>query len=172
MDMLNASIDWSYKKMYTKCQEFQKEGSGWTVDEVLHLKLLIGKYKPLKSSQYFELPKKIAKTHCILNIQNKDDKCFLWSILAHLHVVPPHQNGYRVEKYIPYVKWVEHGRHYLSCSCERGSQIWKKKPEWHICQCFWIWGWNVSSSHLKGSEGQTCQPVTPWTKGENTLLSD
>ena len=60
--------------MYTDCQEFQKEGSGWAVNEVLHLRLLTGKYKPLKGSQYFELPKKIAKTGCILNIQNKDDK--------------------------------------------------------------------------------------------------
>ena len=100
IDMLNASIDWSYLRIFTDCQEFQKEGSGWAVDEVLHLKLLTAKYKPLKGSQYFELPKKIAKTGYILNIQNKDDKCFLWSILAHLHVVP--QNGYRVEKYIPY----------------------------------------------------------------------
>ena len=88
--------------MFAACQEFQKEGSGWAVNEVLHLKLLMGKYKPLKGSQYFELPKKIAKTNCILNIQNEDDKCFLWSILAHLHVVPPNQHGYRVEKYIPH----------------------------------------------------------------------
>ena len=61
-DMLNASIDQSYLKMFAACQEFQKEGSGWVVDEVLHLKLLIGKYQPLKGSQYFELPKKITKT--------------------------------------------------------------------------------------------------------------
>ena len=88
--------------MFNACQEFQKEGSGWVVDEVLHLKLLIGKYKPLKGSQYFKLPKKIAKIGCILNIQNKDGKCFLWSILAHLHVVHYHNHGYRVEKYIPY----------------------------------------------------------------------
>ena len=76
-DMLNASVSQFYLKRFAACQEFQKEGSGWVVDEVLHLKLLIGKHKPLKGSQYFELPKKIAKTHCILNIQNKDDKCFL-----------------------------------------------------------------------------------------------
>ena len=100
--MLNASIDQSYLKMFAACQEFQKEGSGWVIDKVLHLKLLIGKYKPLKGSQYFELPKKIAKSHSILNIQNKDDKCFLWSILAHLHAVHYHHHGYRVEKYIPY----------------------------------------------------------------------
>ena len=78
MDILNASIDQSYLKMFTDCQEFQKEGSGWAVDEVLHLKHLIGKYKPLKGSQSFELPMKIANTGCILNIQNKNDKCFLW----------------------------------------------------------------------------------------------
>ena len=60
--------------MFDDGQEFQKEGSGWAVDEVLHLKFLIGKYKPLKGSQYLELPKKIAKSHSILNIQNKDDK--------------------------------------------------------------------------------------------------
>ena len=72
------------------------------MDEVLHLKLLIGKYILLKGSQYFELPRKIAKTQCILNIQNNDDKCFLWSILAHLHLIHYSQNGYRVEKYIPY----------------------------------------------------------------------
>ena len=88
--------------MFAACHEFQKEGSGWAVDEVLHLKLLIGKYKPLKGSVYFELSKKIVKTHSIFNIQNKDDKCFLWSILAHLHVVPPNQHGYRVEKYMSY----------------------------------------------------------------------
>ena len=42
-DILNASIDQSYLKMFAACQEFQKEGSGWVVDEVLHLKLLMGK---------------------------------------------------------------------------------------------------------------------------------
>ena len=61
MDMLNASIDQSYLKMFAVCQEFQKEGSGWVVDEVLHLKLLIGKYKLLKGLQYFELPKENSK---------------------------------------------------------------------------------------------------------------
>ena len=75
--------------MFAACQEFQKEGSGWAVDEVLHLKdfSLGNELQPLKGSQYFELPKKIAKTNCILNIQNKDDKYFLWSILTHLHMV-------------------------------------------------------------------------------------
>ena len=87
--------------MFAACQEFQKEGSGWAVDEVLHLKLLIGKYKPLKGSQYFELPKKIVKMGCTLNIQNKDDKCFLWSILAHLHVVHNHQQWIQSRKVHP-----------------------------------------------------------------------
>ena len=36
-DMLNASIGQSYLKMFAACKEFQKEGSGWAVDELLHL---------------------------------------------------------------------------------------------------------------------------------------
>ena len=62
----------------------------------------MGRYKPLKGSSYIELPAKIRHTHGILNIQNKDDKCFLWSILASIHEVKSGQHGYRVDKYIPY----------------------------------------------------------------------
>ena len=58
MDMLNASIEWSYLKMFADCQEFQKEGSGWAEDEVLHLKLLIRKYKPLKVHNTLNYPRK------------------------------------------------------------------------------------------------------------------
>ena len=62
----------------------------------------MAKYKPLKGSQYIDLPKKIKYTRAVLNIQNNDNKCFLWSILVSLHEVPPNQHGYMVEKYIQY----------------------------------------------------------------------
>ena len=34
---LNLSIDQAYYKMFVDCQEFQREGSGWAIDEVLYL---------------------------------------------------------------------------------------------------------------------------------------
>ena len=47
-ETLNLSIDQAYYKMFVDCQEFQREGSGWAIDEVLYLKLLMAKYVPLK----------------------------------------------------------------------------------------------------------------------------
>ena len=58
--------------MFVDCQEFQREGSGWAIDEELYLKLMMAKYVLLKGSQYIELPKTIHKAHAIVNINNED----------------------------------------------------------------------------------------------------
>ena len=86
--------------MFVDCQEFQREGSGWAIDEVLYLKLMMAKYIPLKESQYVELPPKVKNSKAIINIQNDDDKCFLRSVLAYLYEA--NHNRQRIEHYIPY----------------------------------------------------------------------
>ena len=53
--------------------------------------LLFGNYKPLKGGSYIPLPDFMKKKNAILNIENKDDKCFLWCILRYLH--PVHNHG-------------------------------------------------------------------------------
>lgn len=47
-----------------------------------------------------DLPPKLRFSHGLLNIQNEDNKCFLWSILAALHPVQRHHE--RVSNYIQY----------------------------------------------------------------------
>ena len=71
--------------MFIDCQEFQREGSGWAIDEVLYLKLMMAKYVTPKGSEYIELPPKVKNSKAVINIQNDDDKCFLWSVLAYLY---------------------------------------------------------------------------------------
>ena len=39
----------------------------------------------MKGGTYIPLPKFIQNKNAIINIQNEDDKCFLWSILRYLH---------------------------------------------------------------------------------------
>ena len=82
------------------CQEFQREGSGWAIDEVLYLKLMIAKYVPLKGSQYIDLPPKVKNSKAVINIKNDDDKCFLWSVLAYIYEANDHR--YRVKHYEPH----------------------------------------------------------------------
>lgn len=76
-------------------------GSGWTIDSIELLQLNIAKYEPLKGSSYLPLPEFIAKKKAIINVQNKDDKCFMWSVLAKLH--PAQKDPQRVTKYKQYV---------------------------------------------------------------------
>ena len=43
---------------------------------------MMAKYVPLKGSQYIDLPPKVKNSKAVINIQNDDDKRFLWSLLA------------------------------------------------------------------------------------------
>ena len=73
------------------------EGSGWNVRGINHLKIFFHKTNPINGMTYVEFP---IRTNAILNIQNNDTYCFLWSILASIH--PVNKDPQRVSKYIPY----------------------------------------------------------------------
>lgn len=45
------------------------------------------KYAPLSRSSYLNLPADIKKKHGCLNIENTDDACFAWSVVAALYPV-------------------------------------------------------------------------------------
>ena len=90
------------QEVYKHSQEFQAEGSGWTLDQVLSLAVHTVAYQPLMGNSYMELPEFIKKKRAVLNIENKDNKCILWSILAHMHPMEWYDNPKRVSKYRPY----------------------------------------------------------------------
>ncbi|XP_033753110.1 uncharacterized protein LOC117336607 [Pecten maximus] len=87
-------------KMYTSFIEYQRQGSNWTLDKVLQIQIHMSKYSPLKGSSYIPLPIKLRSKHAIINVQNKDKKCFMWSVLAALH--PAKKDSQRVAKYTDY----------------------------------------------------------------------
>ena len=64
---------------------FQKGSSGWYFKEVLKLEIHTTEFNPMKGSSYIPLPDWIMRKKAIVSIRNKDDKCFLWSILRYLH---------------------------------------------------------------------------------------
>ena len=73
------------------------EGSGWNLQGINHLKIYFHKTNPINGMTYIKFP---IRTNSILNIQNNDTYCFLWSILANLH--PADKDPQRVSKYIAY----------------------------------------------------------------------
>ena len=79
-------------EILTKISIYQNNGSGWYFNEVLSLEIHTVDYKPMKGSSYIPLPDFIVKKKAIVNIQNRDQKCFLWCIPHYLRPVKTH-NG-------------------------------------------------------------------------------
>ena len=74
-----------FSKILTDIEEYNKNGSGWYFKEVLKLEVNTVEFNPTKGSSYIPLPDWISNKKAIVNIQNKDEKCFLWCILRYLH---------------------------------------------------------------------------------------
>ena len=81
---------------------YQEKGSGWYFKEIIKLELHLVEYKPMRGSTYIKLPEFIKKKNAILNMENKDDKCFLWCILRYLH--PKLNHGERISDLKKYQK--------------------------------------------------------------------
>ena len=91
----------SKNKIWNIFDGWLKEGSGWIITSLDEFILKICKYTPIMGSSYIKSPKKIENTKYVVNIQNEDNKCFLWSILAALHPVERHTE--RTSNYEPYI---------------------------------------------------------------------
>ena len=81
-------------------EEIQKvedtEGSGWMFGEVIKLVLHTTKWEPIYGSSYIPLDPYLANKKAIINMQNEDDKCFMWSVLRALY--PKNKNAERIDK--------------------------------------------------------------------------
>ena len=78
-------IDKCVKKIIEDLEIFQKNGSGWYFKEVVQLEIHTVEFNPTKGSSYIPLPDWISNKKAIVNIENKDEKCFLWCILRYLN---------------------------------------------------------------------------------------
>ena len=86
-DILSKMI----KEILDKISIFQRNGSGWYFKEVSSLEIHIVDYKPIKGSSYIPLPNFLIRKKAIINMKNKDNKCFLWSVLRYPHPIENHE---------------------------------------------------------------------------------
>ena len=94
---IDESLNESIKKMFNFFIEYQRQGSNWTVDKVVDLTIHMARYRPLKGSSEIPLPIRLRSKYAIINVKNKDNKCFMWSILAALY--PTNIHAERIVKY-------------------------------------------------------------------------
>ena len=90
------------EKLKEKIDTYTKLGSGWHVDQVLKVTMTMTKVSDLiyvTGSSYIESPESINQSKAVVNVQNKDHFCFLYSILAAVNYDKIPKNRYRVTNY-------------------------------------------------------------------------
>ena len=81
-------------------EAYTEKGSGWYFKEVDKLEIHTVEFNPTKGSSYINLPDWIKNKKAIVNIKNKDDKCFLWCVFRYLHPKETHEEKIKdLEKY-------------------------------------------------------------------------
>ena len=85
------SINRCFEEILYKIDNWINEGSGWLIDSVNSEYVNISKYFPLLGSSYIEFPKELKHPKKgLINIQNNDNRCFLWCHVRHLNLVSDH----------------------------------------------------------------------------------
>ena len=102
---IEVDLDWTDKRdLYVTVTErilenmaaFQNEGSPWKLRSITRLELHTVRYNPLRGETSIPLPKELADKKAIINMKNKDNKCFLWCVLRALNLKDNHPE--RVDK--------------------------------------------------------------------------
>ena len=82
---------------------YEGRGSGWKFMGIQNLEILITKVKHFGGSSYIELPLEIKNKKACVNVQNNNQECFKFSILAALHYDEIKDNLKRPSSY---TKWL------------------------------------------------------------------
>ena len=66
-------------------------GSGWIIELIESQYINISTYRPLSGSSYMDLPVELRSPRKgLINIKNKDQKCFLWCHVRHINPSKEH----------------------------------------------------------------------------------
>ena len=72
-------------------------GSGWNVESIESQYINISTYRPLSESFYIDLPVELRSPRKgLINMKNKDKKCFLWRHVRHIN--PSNKHPQRIKK--------------------------------------------------------------------------
>ena len=71
-------------------------GSGWVFYKIIKLELHTVSYRPLRGNTWIPLPKELVDKKAIINMKNKDNKCFMWCVQRALN--PKNNHPERVDE--------------------------------------------------------------------------
>ena len=85
----------SFQEILYMIDVWINNGSGWNVESIESQYINISTYRPLSGSSYMDLPVELRiPRKGLINIKNKDQKCFLWCHVRHIN--PSKENPERI----------------------------------------------------------------------------
>ena len=81
-------LDHLFQEIIYRLENWISHGSGWIIEEIISQYLNLSSYLPLSGSNYIKLPKELNHPmKGLINIQNNNNKCFMWCHVRHLNCV-------------------------------------------------------------------------------------
>ena len=87
----------SFQEISYMIDVWVNNSSGWNVESIESQYINISFYRPLLGSSYIDLPIQLRiPRKGLINIKNKDQKCFLWCHIRHIN--PSKEHPERIKK--------------------------------------------------------------------------
>ena len=81
----------SFQEILYMVDNWINERSGWIIELIESQYINIWTYRPLSGSFYIDLPVELRSPRKeLINIKNKDEKCFLWCLVGHINLLNKH----------------------------------------------------------------------------------
>jgi len=97
----SLDLDSAIAHLNERVEGFTRRGSGYFLARIDELSASFVTFRPLWARFFVSTPQWIVNKQAVVNIRNQgDDKCFVWSILAHLY--PAKKTANRLTNYIKY----------------------------------------------------------------------
>ena len=81
----------AFQEILYRIDAWINEGSGWIVKSVESQYINISAYRSLVGNSYIDLPIELrGSKKGLINIKNKDQKCFLWCHVRHINLTKKH----------------------------------------------------------------------------------
>ena len=109
-------------KMFNSFDTWIRNGSGYRLRSIDLVQLSIFKYNPIGGTTYIPTPKCILRKHCVVNVKNKDNMCFIWSILCGLFSKGLHHPS-RPREYVKFLPSLKFDRASMPMKVEQISQF-------------------------------------------------
>ena len=94
---IDQKINDIYKEIMVRNENFIRNESNLQITNIHYLTIAISRFEPLAASHFTKLPMFLDAKHAIVNVQNRDERCFAYAILSALY--PQRKNPSRAKPY-------------------------------------------------------------------------